>query len=131
MLTPKRVIIATICGIIFGFVCLGFALSNPDATETLSWSTKWSIVIGRSLLGFMIGISALRMPWWLHGMVLGIIASIPMAIPIIDNMMIAISTVVMGIIYGFLIELVTSILFKARPVGMLVGKGKKVGVEMI
>jgi len=120
MLTPKRVIIATICGIIFGFVCLGFALSNPEASSELSCSIKWSIVIGRSMLGFMIGISALRMPWWLHGIVLGIIASIPMAIPIMDDMQIAISTVVMGIIYGFLIELVTSILFKARPVGMFI-----------
>jgi hypothetical protein len=125
MLTPKRVIIATICGVIFGFVCLGFALSNPDGSESLTCPIKWSIVIGRTLLGFMIGISALRMPWWLHGIVLGIIASIPMAIPIIDNMTIAISTVVMGMIYGFLIELVTSVLFKARPVGMIRGEGRR------
>ena len=122
MITPKRVIIATICGVIFGFVCLGFALSNPDSSETLSCPIKLSIVVGRALLGFMIGISALRMPWWLHGIVLGIITSIPMAVPIIDNMTIAIGTVVMGMIYGFLIELITSILFKARPVGMIVKK---------
>jgi len=123
MLTPKRIIIATICGIIFGFVCLGFALSNPESSESLTCSVKWSIVIGRSMLGFMIGISALRMPWWIHGPVLGLIASIPMAIPIMDDLNIAIGTVVMGIIYGFLIELVTSILFKARPVGMLEERG--------
>ncbi len=123
MLTPKRVIIATISGIIFGFVCLGFALSNPDSSETLSCSIKWSIVIGRAMLGFIIGISALRMPWWLHGIVLGIIASIPMAVPIIDNMTIAIGTMVMGVVYGFLIELITSVLFKAKPVGMIEERG--------
>ena len=103
MLTAKRVIIATICGIIFGFVCLGLASSNPNDTEPLTCVVKWSIVIGRTLLGFMIGISA----------------SIPMAIPVIDNMSIAISSVVMGMIYGFLTELITSVLFKAKPVGML------------
>ena len=117
MLTSKRVVIATLSGIIFGFVCLGFAMSNPESS--LSVNVKWSIVVGRTLLGFMIGISALRMPWWLHGIVLGIIGSIPMAIPVIDNMMIAAGTMIMGIVYGFLIELITSVLFKAKPVGLI------------
>jgi hypothetical protein len=121
MLTSKRVIIATISGVVFGFVCLGFALSNPDSSETLSSTVRWSIVIGRTMLGFMIGISALRLKWWLHGIVLGIIASIPMAIPIIDNTVIAVSTVVMGIVYGFLIELITSVLFKSGPAGFTSG----------
>ncbi len=121
MLTSKRVIIATISGVVFGFVCLGFALSNPDSSETLSSTVRWSIVIGRTMLGFMIGISALRLKWWLHGIVLGIIASIPMAVPIIDNTVIAVSTVVMGIVYGFLIELITSVLFKSSPAGFTSG----------
>ena len=121
MLTSKRVIIATISGVVFGFVCLGFALSNPDSSETLSSTVRWSIVTGRTMLGFMIGISALRLKWWLHGIVLGIIASIPMAIPIIDNTVIAVSTVVMGIVYGFLIELITSVLFKSGPAGFTSG----------
>lgn len=121
MLTSKRVIIATISGVVFGFVCLGFALSNPDSSETLSSTVRWSIVIGRTMLGFMIGISALRLKWWLHGIVLGIIASIPMAVPIIDNTVIAVSTVVMGIVYGFLIELITSVLFKSGPAGFTSG----------
>ena len=119
MLTGKRVIIATLSGIIFGFVCLGFALSNPDGTESLTTTVRWSIVTGRTMLGFMIGISALRMKWWLHGMVLGFVASIPMAIPVINDTAIAVGTVVMGVIYGFVIELITTLLFKANPVGTM------------
>ncbi len=119
MLTVKRVVITTVCGIVFGLVCLGLATSDPNAAEPLSTGIKWSILISRIMLGFMLGISALRLSWWLHGIVIGIIASIPMAVPIIPDWTIAISTVVMGIIYGVLTELITSKLFKSPPVGTL------------
>jgi hypothetical protein len=117
MLTSKRVIIATICGIICGFICLGLASSNPDPTAQLTTVVKLSIVLGRTMLGFTIAISALRLSWWLHGIVLGIICSIPMAIPVLPDMNIFVGTFVMGIIYGVLIELVTSVLFKAKAIG--------------
>jgi len=116
MLTTKRVLIATICGFIFGLFCMFLASSNPNATEPMTSTTKWLIIISRTMLGFTIGISAIRLNWWLHGMVLGAIASIPMAIPVLDRMDIAIGSMVMGIIYGFLTELITSVLFKAKSV---------------
>ncbi len=114
MLTTKRVVIATICGLVFGFVCLFMASSGPEPIPNM---VKWSIVVGRTMLGFTIGISAIRLNWWLHGLVLGIIVSIPMVIPVLDRMEIAIGTVVMGIIYGFLTELITTVLFKAKSTG--------------
>jgi hypothetical protein len=92
-----------------------FASSNPETT--LSVSTKWTIVFGRGLTGFAIGISALRMSWWLHGIVLGLIGSIPMAIPVMERPEIAVGTFVMGAIYGFLTELITTIVFKAKSAG--------------
>lgn len=119
MLTSKRVLIATICGFIFGIVCMLLASSNPDATESLSTSLKLTIVFSRGLMGFTIGISALRMSWWLHGIVIGFIASIPMAFPVMDRVDIMIGTVVMGIIYGFLTELITSIIFKEKSAGTI------------
>ena len=70
-------------------------------------------------MGFTIGVSALRLGWWLHGIVIGIIASIPMAFSVLDKTDILISTIIMKLIYGFLTELITSILFKAKPVGLL------------
>ena len=119
MLTTKRVIIATICGFIFGFVCMLLASSNPNATEVLPFSTKLIIIFSRALMGFTIGVSALRISWWLHGIVIGIIASIPMAFSVLDKTDILIGTIVMGLIYGFLTELITSIIFKAKPTGLL------------
>lgn len=114
MLTAKRVIITTICGLTFGFICMGMAASNPDPAGQRTLSFKLSIVLSRTLMGFMIGISALRLKWWLHGIVLGIISSIPMAMAVMDQGAIMIGTFVMGIIYGVLTELITSILFKAK-----------------
>lgn len=70
-------------------------------------------------MGFMIGISAMRLSWWLHGIVLGFISSIPMAVAEMDKMEIFIGTFIMGIIYGFLTELITSILFKSKPAALL------------
>jgi hypothetical protein len=63
----------------------------------------------------MIGISALKIQWWLHGIVLGLISSIPMAIAVIPQYDIFIGTFVMGLIYGFLTEVITTKLFKANP----------------
>jgi hypothetical protein len=117
MLNYKRVIIATILGIVFGIVCMLMASSDPN--KVVEPQFLWSIVAGRALLGFMIGISALNCRWWLHGIILGLIGSIPMAIPVINDIQIFIGTFVMGMIYGFLIELITSILFKAKPVALL------------
>ena len=114
MVGAKRVLIATLCGLLFGFVCMGFASSNPEATETLSATIKLNIVLSRTLMGFMIGISALRLNWWLHGVLMGFISSIPMAVAMLDRFDIMIGTVVMGMIYGLLTELITSILFKAK-----------------
>ncbi|NQU32008.1 MAG: hypothetical protein HQ521_02140 [Bacteroidetes bacterium] len=116
----KRLIIATLSGLLFGFVCYSFACSGGN--EISLWLAL-TIIAGRTLLGFGIGISRFPMKnWAIHGIVMGLIFSIPAAFgtmmgpetPGFDPQMIAISTVVMGIIYGFLIELITTVLFKAK-----------------
>ncbi len=112
MLTVKRVVIATLCGLLFGIICMSLASSNPESQVT--WQVQMTILFGRTLMGFTIGISAFKMQWWLHGLVLGFVTSIPMAIPIMDNMEIFIGTFVMGMIYGLLTELITTKLFKAK-----------------
>jgi len=114
MIGAKRILIATLCGLLFGFVCMGLASSNPESAESLSSTVKLNIILSRTLMGFMIGISALRLNWWLHGIVLGFISSIPMAVALLGRYDIMIGTFVMGMIYGLLTELITSVLFKAK-----------------
>ncbi len=117
MLTVKRVIIATICGFVFGVICMFLASSNPEPTEQITAAIKWTIIFSRGLMGFTIGISAIRLTWWLHGIVIGAISSIPMFFSVIDRPGILIGTIVLGIIYGFLTELITTIVFKAKAAG--------------
>jgi len=116
----KRLIIATLSGLLFGFVCYGFACSGSESIEIWLGIT---IISGRTLMGFGIGISRFQMKnWAIHGIVMGLIFSLPAVFgtmmgsenPEFTPQMLAISTVVMGIIYGFLIELITTVFFKAK-----------------
>ena len=76
MLTTKRVLIATIFGLIFGFICWGLASSGGGT----AWYLALSIIVSRTILGFAIGLSAWRLGWWLHGILMGAIFSLPMAL---------------------------------------------------
>ena len=113
----KRVTIATIFGVICGFICMFLASSDGQ----LPWALSVSIVTGRTLIGIAIGISALKMKWWLHGPIMGVIFSIPMGFSSMlgagvkfSPAMLFTMTVVMGLIYGFIIELFTTVVFKAK-----------------
>ncbi|MBN2031074.1 hypothetical protein JW824_12650 [bacterium] len=116
----KRITIATLSGILFGFVCYGLASSGP---EKLALPIALQIITSRTLIGFAIGISSLPLKHWsLHGLVMGMIFSLPLAFsglvapenPDFSHSMMFISTIVMGMIYGLLIEVITSLLFKAK-----------------
>ena len=116
----KRLVISTLLGVVFGFVCYGFASSGQNEIST---NLALNIILGRTLIGVAIGIS--RFPckhWTLHGIVMGFIFSLPTAFgamlgpenPEFTHTMLFVSTMVMGIIYGFLIELITSVVYKAK-----------------
>lgn len=120
MKKTKRIIIATLSGVLFGFVCYGFASSGSGA---LALPIALQIIASRTLIGFAIGISCVSLKHWsLHGLVMGMIFSIPLAFsglmapenPEFSKMSMFISTIIMGMIYGFLIEMITSLLFKAK-----------------
>ena len=120
MSKSKRILIATLSGVLFGFVCFGLASSG---SEPLATPVALQIIFSRSLMGFAIGISVLNLRyWWLHGLVLGLLFSIPLAVsglmapesPEFSKSMMVISTLIMGMIYGVLIELITSVIFKAK-----------------
>ena len=83
----------------------------------------FQIIISRTLIGFAIGISCLSaIHWSFHGILMGFLFSLPIAFsglmapetPEFGPTEMFVSTIVMGIIYGFLIELITSVAFKAK-----------------
>jgi hypothetical protein len=117
---PKRIIIATICGVLCGLICVGLA---SRGSGELARPLVYQIIAERTMIGVAIGISALAvLPWVLHGLLIGLVFSIPMAFGVLlapDNpqfgkIEMVVATIVMGMIYGVLIELVTSVVFKAR-----------------
>jgi len=115
----RRILIATLAGVLFGFVCYGFASSG---SESLFWPVAVQIILSRTLMGFAIGISSLKINWVLHGLLLGIIFTLPLAFSgmmapgteAFSKTAMLLSTLFMGLVYGFLIELITSVLFKAK-----------------
>ncbi|MCF7801782.1 MAG: hypothetical protein K9N34_07160 [Candidatus Marinimicrobia bacterium] len=115
----KRLIIATLSGLLFGFVCYSFAAGGP---EPLPGPIALQIILSRTLIGVAIGISALKLGHWsIHGLVWGLVFSLPLAIsgmmaenPDFSGTMMLFSTLILGMIYGLLIEVITSVIFKAR-----------------
>lgn len=122
MLSSKRVIVASIFGLISGLICWQIASMESG----MPWAITVSIILSRTLMGFGIGISNLRLSWWLHGIVLGIIFSVPMAFSTLvkpetpeaggqSGLYIFLGTLVLGAIYGLIVELFTTVIFKAKP----------------
>jgi len=120
MQKPKRIIVATLSGVLFGFVCFGLASSAPGE---LAWPVALQIIVSRALIGFAIGISCISLGHWsLHGLVMGTIFSLPLAFsglmapesPEYSKAGMFIWTIVFGMLYGLLIEVITSLFFKAK-----------------
>ncbi|OHD69837.1 MAG: hypothetical protein A2W19_09710 [Spirochaetes bacterium RBG_16_49_21] len=120
MHNTKRLIVATLSGLIFGFVCLGLASSGPVSPP---WPVAAQIVISRSLIGVAIGISSIALGHWsIHGLVMGMLFSLPLAFsglmapdnPEFSKSAMFVWIVVLGMIYGLLIELIATVLFKAK-----------------
>ena len=116
----KRFIIAALLGVVFGFICYGFASSGQNEISTV---LAVNIILGRTLIGVAVGISRFSLKHWsLHGIIMGLVFSLLAAFgvmlgpenPELNHTVLLVSTIVMGMIYGFLIELITSVLFKAK-----------------
>lgn len=114
MVEQKRIIIATLCGLIAGVFCIsggilifGMTFSSLGVVYVLS---------SRLLIGFVIGISSLKMHWVFHGLLIGFIIGFPF--PIYDliigqTSIIALAAFIMSSVFGVMIEFITTIVFKA------------------
>jgi hypothetical protein len=109
----SRLLVTTLLGFVFGVVCWLLASSGQPAMPA---AMSWSIIFSRALLGFVIGISAWKINYMLHGIVLGFIVSIPMALLSLSfqGLKMFLGTLIMGMIYGFLIELISHLIIKEK-----------------
>jgi len=109
----SRLLVTTLLGFVFGVVCWLLASSGQPSMPA---AMSWSIIFSRALLGFVIGISAWKINYMLHGIVLGFIVSIPMALGSLSfqGLKMFLGTLIMGMIYGFLIELISHLIIKEK-----------------
>ena len=114
MLSGKRVTITTILGIIAGFLSLWYLRA---AYGVMPMAAEAMVVLSWSVLGFALGVSGWRINWAGHGIVMGIIFSLPQDFAFVWNGRGAGAFwgwLVTGLVVGFLIELITGPIFHAR-----------------
>ena len=111
----KRITIATVFGLICGVICMALASFNAPLPAAI----QIQMIANRALIGFAIGISALKMEWWLHGPLMGFIFGLPLAFSSMQAsgytpIWMFSLTLLLGIIYGFIIEIFTTVVLKAK-----------------
>jgi len=110
VLSAKRLISTTLLGLLFGIVCWRLAASSGPSV----WYLAVGIILSRTVMGFAIGISAWKIWWGLHGILMGIVFSLPAGFSALGKgASIFWWTIILGAVYGFLIELLTTKVLKA------------------
>jgi hypothetical protein len=109
MVYAKRLAGTTLLGVAAGVMCWQGGVSVGIVyTPALIAGT----ILNRSFIGFVIGISALRWPYFAHGALIGVLGSLPMAVFATDARA-AVMLTMYGALWGVLIELITTKALKA------------------
>jgi len=115
MTNINRIIIATVFGFIAGIICGIGAIFLGLQVNALRFIF---IMVNRILIGFVIGISVLRIKWALHGIIIAEIFGFPLVlydIIIGESLFVIGGVLIMSFLFGLMIEFFTSIVFK-QPV---------------
>jgi hypothetical protein len=116
MMRVKRLVVSTIFGFVGGIIC--YLGGKYGLKDDISTAMVLYILVNRALIGFVIGISPFRMRWALHGLLMGLIVGVPFTAGCLleeSNLETAIAALILGALYGLMIEFFTSIVFRARP----------------
>ncbi len=109
----KRLLVCLLGGCISAAACLIGRQIIFGFPEIL-WENLAATVANRILLGFVIGISAWRINYKLHGALLGLLLSLSVSIGFLPDMVLGFFLfTTAGIIYGMFIEWLATDVFKA------------------
>ena len=109
----KRLLICTAGGLIAGIVCSAGGLMSGNIVE-FSFYAMAGPFFNRLMLGFVIGISSLRINYLLHGMLMGFLISLINSLTFLeDGIRGFLFFTIAGIIYGLLIEFFANKVFRA------------------
>jgi len=108
----KRITIATLFGVVAGALCATISFSAGILTFT-AVNLVW-ILLNRTVMGFAIGISGLKLHWAWHGILMGVVVgSIFSYFLYMQGMKMAVFTPIGNAIFGLMIEFFTTVEFKA------------------
>ena len=114
----KRIIIATILGLIAGIICYMGSKSSAPVEYNLAMTME--TIFNRMIIGFLIGVSGWKMQWAIHGIIMGFIGGAPLWLSSYQGGMNAlIIMLVASVVWGFLIELITTKAFKAPQINLV------------
>lgn len=111
----KRVILSILLGLCAGIICIIGAEYIVKVKTTMTF--KIAGIINRTLIGLFIGITYWKMNKYVSAAIIGGIMSVQLAI--FFKVYIAIANIAAGIIYGLLIELILTKIFKIKKESLL------------
>lgn len=119
----KRITIATLFGVVAGALCATATFKIgllPFTAVNLLW-----VLLNRTVMGFVIGVSGLRLHWALHGVLMGlVVGSIFSCFLYMHGITLAPYTMIGNAIFGLMIEFFTTVVFKAPALARVGGVGR-------
>jgi hypothetical protein len=108
----KRITIATLFGVVAGALCATISFRAGILTFT-AINLVW-ILLNRTLMGFVIGISGLKLHWAWHGVLMGVVVGAIFSwFLYMRGVGMAPYSPIGNAIFGLMIEFFTTVVFKA------------------
>ncbi len=118
----KRIAIATLFGLVAGVICATLT-SSGNLLKLTTVSLIW-ILLNRTVMGFVIGASGLRLHWAWNGVIMGVVVGSIFSYYLFMNVgwTMLLLMPIGNAVFGLMIEFFTSVVFKlpaqavSRPV---------------
>jgi hypothetical protein len=112
-MNTKRIIICTAGGIIAGILCMIGGVITGNIVE-ITLLGIFPLFYNRIMLGFLIGISSLKLHYLIHGALIGLLVSLISSFLFMhENIVGFMLFSAAGIIYGALIDLIATKVFRS------------------
>lgn len=120
----KRIVIASLFGLVAGAICATAAFTiplMPFSAVALGW-----ILLNRAVMGFAIGASGLKLHWAWNGLIIGVVIGEIFSYFLFMNLGVRwlLISPIGNALFGLMIEFFTSAVFKQRAIVPLRVVGK-------
>ena len=110
----KRIIIATLFGVVAGAICATLTFYG-NIGQLTALSLGW-IFLNRTVMGFVIGASGLKLHWAWNGILMGLIVGSIFSYALFmktGSVQMLLLTPIGNMVFGLMIEFFTTVVFKA------------------